>query len=127
MPMADSEASTKRATKVVKTRRYKITKRHPRRPRAVIKMDLGEIEQQIALIFPENAKYLNVSIPKEKNPNRIDFALGDIRLVFYLDEEKGFVYDSDGIYLGKFSKIDLKKVWFQISRLLLALKKRKIS
>jgi len=125
--MADSEASTKRATKVVKTRRYKITKRHPRRPRAVIKMDLGEIEQQIALIFPENAKYLNVSIPKEKNPNRIDFTLGDIRLVFYLDEEKGFVYDSDGIYLGKFSKIDLKKVWFQISRLLLALKKRKIS
>jgi len=111
----------------VKTRRYKITKRHPKRPRAVLKMDLGTVEQQIALIFPENAKYLNVSIPKEKNPNRIDFTLGDIRLVFYLDEEKGFVYDSDGIYLGRFSKIDLKKVWYQISRLLLALKKRKFS
>ena len=125
--MANSETATKRATKVVKTRRYKITKRHPKRPRAVLKMDLGTVEQQIALIFPENAKYLNVSIPKERNPNRIDISLGTVRLSFYLDEEKGFVFDSDGVYVGKFSKIDLKKAWFLISRLLLALKKRKFS
>lgn len=117
----------KRATKIIKTRRYKSTKRHPRRPRAVLKMDLGTIEQQIALIFPENSKILNVPIPKERNPNRTDFTLGTVRLSFYLDEEKGFVFDSDGIYVGKFSKIDLKKAFFWIGRLLLALKKRKIS
>jgi hypothetical protein len=115
----------KKATKITKTRRYRTTKKHPKRPVAMMKMDMGKVEQQIALVFPENSKYINVEIPKEKNPNLIKIFIGGIKLAWYLDEKKGFIYDENGIYLGALEKHDLKKAFWKIGQILKLEKIRK--
>jgi len=116
---------SKRATKTTKTRRYRITKKHPKRPVALMKMDLGKVEQQIALTFPENSKYLNVEIPKERNPDLFKIYFGNIKICWYFDEKKGFVYDENGLWLGSFDKQDLKKLFFKIGTILKIEKFRK--
>jgi hypothetical protein len=117
--------ANKRASKITKTRKYRETKKHPRRPRAVMRMDFGRVEQQISLVFPENSKYLNVEIPKEPNPNLISWRFGDLKFAWYIKEKKGFVYDADGIFLGKFLRHDLKYLFFKIGSILRLLKNQK--
>jgi hypothetical protein len=115
----------KRATKTTKTRHYRITKKHPKRPKAVMIMDLGKVEQQIALTFPENSQYLNVEIPKTRNPDLFKIYFGNIKICWYFDEKKGFVFDENGLWLGSYDKQDLKKLFFKIGRLLRLEKSRK--
>jgi hypothetical protein len=112
-------------TKITKTRRYRISKKHPKRPVALMRMDLGQVEQQIAIHFPQNSKYINVEIPKEKNPDLIKIFIGGIKLAWYLDEKKGFIYDENGLYLGAFEKHDLKKAFWKIGQILKLEKPRK--
>jgi hypothetical protein len=115
----------KRATKTTKTRRYRITKKHPRRPKAIMVMDMGKVEQQIALTFPENARYINVEIPKEKNPDLFKIYFGNIRICWYFNEKKGFIFDENGIWLGSYEKHDLKKLFCKIGTILKIEKNRK--
>jgi hypothetical protein len=114
-----------RATKTTKTRRYRLTKKHPKRPKAVMIMDLGKVEQQIALTFPENSKFINVEIPKERNPDLISWRFGDIKFSYYYKDKKGFIYDENGIYLGGFEKHDLKRLFWKIGDVLRFVKNRK--
>jgi len=113
-----------RATKTTKTRRYRLLKRHPRRPKAVMIMDLGNVEQQIALTFPQNSKYINVEIPKEKNPDLITFKISNLKFAWYLKDKKGFIFDENGIWLGNIEKHDLKNAFFKIGALLRLVKNR---
>jgi hypothetical protein len=115
----------KRATKTTKTRHYRITKKHPKRPKAIMVMDMGKVEQQIALTFPENSQYLNVEIPKERNPNLITFRISNLKFAWYLEDKKGFIFDENGIWLGNLEKHDLKNAFFKIGNLLKLVKNRK--
>ena len=90
-----------------------------------MKLDLGNVEQQIALVFPETSKYINVEIPKEANPNLFKIYFANLKLAWYLDENKGFIYDEDGIYLATLEKHDLKKLFKKIGDLLKLVKNRK--
>jgi hypothetical protein len=115
----------KRATKTTKTRRYRITKKHPKRPKAIMVMDMGKVEQQIALTFPENTRYINVEIPKERNPDLITFRISNLKFAWYLEDNKGFIFDEHGIWLGNLEKHDLKNAFFKIGNLLKLVKNRK--
>jgi hypothetical protein len=115
----------KKATKITKTRRYRLTKKHPRRPKAIMVMDMGKVEQQIALVFPENSKYINVEIPKEKNPDLITFRISNLKFAWYLEDNRGFIFDENGLWLGNLEKHDLKNAFFKIGALLKLVKNRK--
>jgi hypothetical protein len=115
---------TKKATKTVKTRPYRITKKHPKRPKVVMTMDLGRVEQQIALTFPENSKIIDVEIPKERNPNLITFRISNLKFAWYLEDKKGFIFDENGMWLGNLERHDLKIAFFKIGALLKKIKKQ---
>jgi hypothetical protein len=114
-----------RISKITKTRRYRLTKKNPRRAIASINLDLGNVEQQIAVSFPQNSQIINVEIPKEKNPELRTIYLGNVKLAWYLDSKRGFVYDEKGLYCGRFEKHDLKNLFWQIGDLLKVEKNRK--
>jgi hypothetical protein len=114
----------KRITKVTRTRHYRLTKKHPKRSLALLKLDHGDIEQQIAVFFPEKSQYLNVQIPKEKNPDLFSIRMGDLKIVFYTNENKGFFYDENGMFLGRYEKHDLKNAFFKFGSILKLLKKQ---
>lgn len=117
--------TAKRATKITQTRQYKTTKRRARRPRAIFKLDKGNVEQTITLVFPENSRYSNMETPSEANPSLTSFNIGNVRLSFYNDSGKGFVYDCDGIYVGRFEKHDLKNLFARIGLFLQPVRKKK--
>ena len=88
-------------------------------------MDLGNVEQQISVFFPENSQIVNVAIPKEKNPDLITIRIGDLKLAWYLTDKRGFFYDKNGIWLGNLFKHDLKNAFFEIGALLRLIKNQK--
>jgi hypothetical protein len=77
------------------------------------------------LTFPENSKHKNVETPKEKNPNLFKIYLGNIKICWYFNGKKGFIYDKNGKYLGRFEKHDLKKLFLKIGQILRLEKNRK--
>jgi len=85
-------------------------------------MDLGNVEQQISLIMPPNAKIVNVEVPKEKNPDLMTIYFSNIKVCYYMKDKKGFVYDSDGVYCGSFDFNDLKRLFVKIGASLKAIK-----
>jgi hypothetical protein len=114
-----------RATKITKTRRYRTTKKHPRRTWVNLNFDLGNVEQQIGVSFPKNSQIINAEIPKEKNPDLRTIYLGNVKFAWYSNDKKGFVYDEKGFYCGRYEKHDLKNLFWQIGDILKAEKNRK--
>jgi hypothetical protein len=114
----------KRATKTTKTRHYRITKRHPKRPEITIKEDLGDAELIEKITFPDITR-TQTAIPKEKNPNIFWLWKYPIRIIIYKDTEKGFIYDLDKNFSGTFEKHDLKKLYSRIGQFFRAEKKAK--
>lgn len=104
-----------KAVKTTHTRRYRFSKKIPRRIKQVTVLDYGNVEQQIRLSFPNNSGAIsNLEIKKEKNPNLIRFLIGECSLVFYKDTEKGFVYDKLKFFSGTFEKHDLKQLYSKL-------------
>lgn len=79
--------------------------------------------------MPREAKYANVEIPKEKNEDLTVIWFGrNIKICMYAHKkefESGFVYDSDGIYLERIEKHDLKTLYNKIGVFLKAIKRAK--
>lgn len=113
-----STKSQKRATKVTRTRPYHLTKRHPRSQKAIFLLDRGNVEQQITLHFPNKTEIKDVEKSKESNPMLRSIHIGSACLIWYLDGDKGFVYDKDGTYCGSYLKHDLKNAFYRIGALL---------
>jgi hypothetical protein len=88
-------------------------------------MDLGKIEQQIRVFAPANTEVSNLEIPKERNPNLVSFKIGTSSLAFYLDSEKGFIYDKLGMWSGSFEKHDLINLYSKIGAFLKTQKSEK--
>jgi hypothetical protein len=114
-----------RTTKITRTRRYRVTKKNPRHPRVIMKLDRGNVEQQITLTFPEKTRFHDVEMPKEHNPDLMSLRLGDMKLVWYFKDDKGWIYDCDGIFSGRFLKHDLKHAFYQIGTILKTVQRQK--
>jgi hypothetical protein len=67
--------------------------------------------------FPELEVSQNV-IPKEKNPHLTYVMRYPIRMAFYLDKGRGFIYDEDNRYLGSFDIDDLVTLAVKINDIL---------
>jgi hypothetical protein len=114
-----------RLTKTTHTRKYRLSKKNPKKLAMVLKMDLGKYEQQIRVFAPQKTQISNLEIPKEHNPNLISFNIGDCKLAYYLDGKKGFVYDKLGMFLGAFEKHDLINLYHKIGAFLKTQKSEK--
>jgi hypothetical protein len=115
----------KYAVSTTEIRKTKRTKRRIKRPVVLFKEDLGSFERTMKISLPAEMIAVDESvIPKEANPNLFWIMQYPIKIIFYLDTEKGFFYDEHGIFLGKFEKHDLKRLFFKIGTLLKTLKKQ---
>jgi hypothetical protein len=77
------------------------------RPRVIIKEDLGDAELVETISFPQVERVKNV-VHNEKNPNLVYIMKNPIRMAFYRDSLRGFIYDADNRFLGT---IDLVDIW----------------
>lgn len=111
-------------TEIIKTRRYRLTKKRPRSQKAIFKLDRGKVEQTITLFFPPSTQVRSHENQKEPNPNLFRINFGQISLIYYKDSKRGFVYDKDSTYCGSYEKHDLKHLFHQIGALLLTEKNK---
>jgi hypothetical protein len=77
------------------------------RPRVIIKEDLGDAELVETISFPQVERVKNI-IHNERNPNLVYVMKSPIRIAFYKDNLRGFIYDGDNRFLGT---IDLVDIW----------------
>jgi len=105
-----------------KLRKYRIDKRIPRRTLTTIRVDKGSVEEVLQISYPHSAEVTSHEIPKEKNPNLITINFGNIKVCWYLNEEKGFVYTLDGNFAGSFKRHDLKNAFYEFGVLLKEIK-----
>jgi len=124
MAIPKGEKNMKKATLTTRIRKYRIDKRHPKRPYIIIGEDLGDGEYIEKLTLPI-VERTQTFIPKNPNPNLFWLWKHPIRIIWYLDTEKGFIFDSDKNFLESFEKHDLKKLYSRIGQLFRAEKKPK--
>jgi hypothetical protein len=110
------------ATKIHTFRTYRRHKRRVNKPRAIIRVDRGQIEETISLVFPEKSQVTYTSTPKEPNPDLIRINFGQLSLIYYISTKRGFVYDKDRMYSGSFELHDLKHLYSRIGVSFKALK-----
>jgi hypothetical protein len=115
----------KRVTVTEKVKRYRIDKRRPKRLEVETHADYGGFLESTKVTFPEETIITKTIIPKETNPDLFWLWKYPIRIVIYLDTEKGFVYDERKNYLGAFEIHDLKKLYSRIGLFFLSKKKQK--
>lgn len=116
---------TERLSKTTHTRRYRLSKKNPKRLTFLMKLDLGKVEQQIRVFAPQKSEVSNLEIPKEKNPNLVSFRIGTSTLAYYMDSQKGFIYDKLGFWSGSFEKHDLLNLYSKIGTFLKEIKTQK--
>jgi hypothetical protein len=117
----------KKKTKITYIKKLKQhrTRKHPKRAFATLEIDRGTFDERIILTLPQEATLEKTLIPKETNSLLFWLWKYPVRIIYYLDTEKGFVYDSDKNYAGSFEKHDLKKLYSRIGHLFRCLKKDK--
>ena len=106
------------ATKIHTFRKYRRHKRRVNKPRAIIRVDRGQMEETISLVFPEKSQVTYTVNPKEPNPDLYRINFGQMSLIYYKDSKRGFVYDKDRVYCGTFEKHDLKHLFSRIGAVL---------
>lgn len=108
-----------RITKTTKTRSYRFSKKNPKAFKQVTIYDLGNVEQQTRISFKkENLLKSDLEISKELNPELFTVKCGDNKLAYYFNSDKGFIYDMNGFFSGKFDKYDLKRLFTEIGTFL---------
>jgi len=115
----------KKITKIEKERFFRKDKRYPKRANVTISYDTGISEKTISVRFPEEKQVSETESDFRQNPNLWKLYLGNTTVVYYLDTDKGFVYDCDGNYCGRFEKHDLKNAFGQIGLFLKTVRKQK--
>jgi len=126
--MGERSKKVKRmAIKTETLKKCRKNKKRIKRPRIVFHEDLGEYERIMSITLPtEEAKIDESLLPKEANPNLFWIMRSPMKIVFYLDTQKCFAYDNQGIYICTLEKHDLRKLFWRIGVLLKALKEKKI-
>jgi len=105
-----------RATAKTKQRRYRADKRNPQGVKITVQEDLGTLEQTQQYFFESATKRRARS--KKKNPNLIYILKSPIRIAYYTNSKKLFLYSQDGIYLGELEKHDQRKVFSELGLIL---------
>ena len=82
--------------------------------------DRGKVEQQISMFFPAKTEVRDHEHKKEPNPDLIRINFGEISIIYYKSDKRGFVYDKHSAYCGSYQKWDLKHLFWQIGELLKA-------
>ena len=115
------------AVKTETLKKCRKTKKRIKRPRIIFHEDLGEYERVMSITLPsEEARIDESLLPKEANPNLFWIMRSPMKIVFYLDTQKCFAYDNQGIYICTLEKHDLKKLFWRIGVLLRSLKDKKM-
>jgi len=84
----------------------------------VFHTDYGTVTEVTAIRFPQEADVQSHFIKKEANPHLIYIIKEPITMIWYTDGEKGFIYDTDRIYLGNLKRSDLKRLFWRIGAIL---------
>jgi len=113
----------KKATKIEKERFYRKDKRYPKRADVRIAFDTGVSEKVISLRFPETEQIKETEHEMKHNPSLWQLWFGGIKIVYYLNTDKGFIYDCDGNFCGTFDKYDLKRAFTRIGTFLKTVKR----
>ncbi|MBS7270387.1 MAG: hypothetical protein KIH10_16320 [Candidatus Freyarchaeota archaeon] len=108
-----------------KLRKYRADKTHPKRGTAMLIRDLGKFEEITEMHFPTTAEIDTHLIPKAPNPNLFWLWKHPIRVIIYLDTEKGFIFDETKKWSGTFEIHDLKKLYSRIGQFFKLVKFRK--
>jgi hypothetical protein len=115
----------RRLTETRKVRPFRIDKRLPKRTIVETHVDYGSHEEITKFTYPQNTTIEKIFNPKEENPSLFWLWKHPIRIIIYLDTEKGFIYDERKNYLGCFEIHDLKKLYSRIGLFFLSRKKPK--
>lgn len=85
----------------------------------MIHEDMGNYYKTEIISLPTEIEHEINLIPKNKqNPNLIYIIKHPIKIIYYLDNEKCFIYDELGSYLGDLEKHDLKRLFSKIGHVL---------
>ena len=106
---------TEKPTATVKHRKYRADKRHPRRLKITVQEDFQEIEQTQTFYMKSNTK--RTSKRKQKNDNLVYLMKTPLKIAYYKDSKRTFVYDLDGNYAAEFEKKDLNSLYSRIGHL----------
>ena len=107
---------SERATSTVKHRKYRADKRHPKRLKITVQEDFQNIEQTQTFYMKSNTK--RTTKKKQKNDNLVYLMKTPLKIAYYKDSKRTFVYDLDGNYAAEFEKRDLKSLYSRIGHLL---------
>ena len=97
----------KRCSRVTRLRKYSTLKRYPKRPKVIIKEDLGDAELVDTITFPQ-VEHVKTVIPKEKNPDLVYITKNPIRIAFYTNKGVAYIYDDENRFLGT---VDIHELW----------------
>jgi hypothetical protein len=103
----------KRCSRVTRLRKYSTLKRYPKRPRVIIKEDLGDAELVDTITFPQ-VEHVKTVIPKEKNPDLVYITKNPIRIAYYKDKGVAYLYDEENRFLGT---MDTYELWIMYKRI----------
>jgi hypothetical protein len=101
-----------------KLRPYRIDKHRPKRPVVIFREDVGNFERVRTISFPKDIYEKETVIPKNPNPSLFTIIKAPVRIIYYLDSNKCFIYDNDKNYLGNFERHDLKRLFSAIGGVL---------
>jgi hypothetical protein len=107
----------KRCSRVTRLRKYSTLKRYPKRPRVIIKEDLGDAELIETISFPQ-VEHVKTVIPKEKNPNLVWILRSPVHIGYYKDKGVAYIYDENNRFLGSLDLLDLWLIYQRISDIL---------
>lgn len=102
--------------KNIGVRRYRKDKKNPKNTRITITEDVGRFEQKTTFIS-EFSRDRTIT-PKEKNHNLVFILKSPLKIGYYLDSEKCFVWSENGEYLGSLEKYHLKRLFSKIGEVL---------
>lgn len=104
---------TGKTTKTLKVRKYRKDKTYPKNTKVIVIEDLGRFEQ-VTTLTSQFKTEKNVQ-PKQHNPNLIWIYKGEtMKIGYYLDSGRCFVWGKNCEYLGTLHKYDLKRLFSKI-------------
>ena len=106
----------RKGTATVKHRKYRADKRNPKGIEVTIREDLGKVEQTQQYFF--KGTHQGRTKKKEKNPNLIYLLKSPIKIGYYTNTKKCFVWQQNGLYSGELEKHDLKRLFSAIGHIL---------
>jgi len=106
---------TNRPTAIVKHRKYRGDKHHPRRLKVSIIEDFKEIEQTQTFYMESNTR--RTTKRKYKNGNLVYLMKTPLKIAYYLNSKRCFVYDLNGNFAAELEKKDLNSLYSRIGHL----------